>query len=73
MLYACICVYVCICMNIYVGMHVLVACYHNIIGTSAHKENQPHHSVDQAAEDNTGQNYVFIVQLYLARMHVNNY
>ena len=58
--------YVCmyfICMNIDVGVHVLVACYHNIIGASAHKESQPHHSVGQAPEDNTGQNYVFIVEL----------
>ena len=38
--------------------------YHNIIGTAPRKENEPHRSVEQAAEDETGQNDVLIVQLH---------
>ena len=36
-------------------------CYHNVIGAAPRKESEPHHSVDQAAEDETSQNYVFII------------
>ena len=39
-------------------------CYHNVIGTAPCKESEPRHSVDQAAEDETGQNYVIIVRLH---------
>ena len=56
-------------------VHMYAYVYHNIIGTAAYKESQRHHSEHHAAGDNTGQNFLFKLHLYilLSHFHIQKY